>query len=75
MKLNNMTEGPKTPYFYFAWSLRSACPVAVSVGPYLFGLTSCLAKPYLRTFVRKLYSVHYVHTSQYRRNVQCRKML
>ena len=34
-----------------------------SVGPnYLFGFTSCLAKPCLRTFVRKLYSVHCVHT-------------
>ena len=82
-------------YFYFAWSLRSACPVAASVGhtiwvsisqsqpacpsgigltdqltvfcqliggEYLFGLTSCVAKPFLRTFVRKLYSVHCVHT-------------
>ena len=28
----------------------------------LIGLTSCLAKPCLRTFVRKLYSVHCVHT-------------
>ena len=29
------------------------------VGPtFLFGLTSCLAKLCLRTFVRKLYSVH-----------------
>ena len=33
------------------------------VGPtFLFGLTSCLAKLCLRTFVRKLYSVHCVHT-------------